>query len=285
MKIQVSLTVEEGKYIIALGICQHPLFKKAISEGKVLLKGGSTVSRIAEIKTGKPLRICGRITQRGTVTSLIESSDPHCIMMLQDKWKEIDKDIGLQSQRLRKNDLVICGANAFDSQGNAVSMVGSMGGGSVGQALISWYTEGVPILIPVGIEKMIPGNLDEVIIRSGRKGKDLSWGMSVGLLPLRGEVVTEIEAIKYLANVECHAIGAGGIGEAQGGATLEIWGDDSEVTKIVNIIKDVKEKDLQVSGIMESLEECEPICKGCGRHLSCGYRKRILKARGSKQVE
>lgn len=40
-------------------------------ELKILLKGGTTVSRIAEIALGIPLRISGRITARGTVASLL----------------------------------------------------------------------------------------------------------------------------------------------------------------------------------------------------------------------
>lgn len=284
MKIQVTLTVEEGKYLIALGTCKHPLFKTTFTTGKILLKGGTTVSRIAKIMVDMPLRICGRITQRGTVTSLNQSIGPHCIMLEKGKRTTIDSDIASESQKMGKGDLVICGANAFDSQGNAVSMVGSAGGGSLGQALCLWYSEGIPILIPVGIEKMIPGNLDEIIIRSGRKGKELSWGMSVGLLPLQGEIITEIEAIKYLAEVECQAIGAGGIGEAQGSVTLEIWGEDSEVKKAISIIRNIKEQDLNVSGTLDSLEECDPICKGCQTHLDCGYRNQTLKTKDTNKA-
>ena len=66
--IQFTLTVEEGKALLARGVMQHPRFIEAQQTGKILLKGGTTVSRVAELAIGTPLRISGRITSRGTVS-------------------------------------------------------------------------------------------------------------------------------------------------------------------------------------------------------------------------
>jgi len=47
-----------------------------------LLKGGTTVSAIAEELVEIPLRICGRISKRGTVSSQIMSvKHPHSILL------------------------------------------------------------------------------------------------------------------------------------------------------------------------------------------------------------
>lgn len=56
-KIQVTLTVEEGKEIIALGILNHPLLKSALEKGKVLFKGGTTVLKISKKLVDMPFRI------------------------------------------------------------------------------------------------------------------------------------------------------------------------------------------------------------------------------------
>ncbi len=275
-KIQCTLNVEEGKQLIALGTCEHPLFKKAVSGGKILLKGGTTVSRIAEMVAGIPLRICGRITGRGTVSDLNPTRQPHSIIVERGKWVNADEDtVGLISG-LGPGDLIVCGANAFDAEGRAAIMAGSQSGGDVGLSLSSWYTEGVDIIIPVGIEKMIPGNLDHIISKTGRKGKSLSWGMSVGLFPVKGEIITEIEAVKQLAAVECQAIGAGGLGEARGSVTMEVWGEDGEVDKIIQIVKSIKGSKEYISGTLASLVECRAICKSCGRHVGCGYKSKQL---------
>jgi hypothetical protein len=271
-KIQFTLTVEEGKQIIAMGTCEHPLFKRSLSNSRIILKGGTTVSRIAEIIAGIPLKISGRISKRGTMASVGKTQAPHSIIIEKGKWLNVDEDIVKLSQTMGGNDLVVCGANAFDSQGRAAMITGSAGGSNPGASLSFWYSEGVPMLIPVGIEKMIPGNLDEIISRTGRRGKDLSWGMAVGLLPLKGEIITEIEAVRLLTGVECQAIGAGGLFEAQGSVTLEAWGEDIKIDNLIEIIKKIKCENIKVSGDPESLKECAPICDPCKRHLSCGYR-------------
>lgn len=271
-RIQATLTVEEGKELIAMGVVENPLVQEALKKGKVLLKGGTTVSKISEKLLGFPLRISGRITNRGTVASLQDVDGPHSIIIEKGKWYDIDETIASQVQRFGREDVIICGANAFDSEGRAAIMAGSPGGGNIGLSLSSWYTEGASVLIPVGIEKMIPGNLDNIISKTGRRGKKLSWGMAVGLMPLKGEIFTEIDAIKSLANVEAYAIGAGGLGEAQGSITLDIMGEEVELEKIIEIIRNIKATEHSVSGQEDSLTECEAICDSCKRHIGCGYK-------------
>jgi len=43
--------------------------KGAVEKGRIILKGGTTVSAIFEEMVGMPLRISGRITRRGTITA------------------------------------------------------------------------------------------------------------------------------------------------------------------------------------------------------------------------
>lgn len=275
-KLQVSLTVEEGKELISLGIKKHPKFINSIEKGKILFKGGTTVSRITEKLLNVSLRISGRVTSRGTVSSNKIIDSPHSILLYNGKWKNIDETISDEVHGFTNNDLIICGANAFDYKGRAALMAGSPGGGNVGKSMSSWISEGASVLIPVGTEKMIPGDLDEIVKRSSRTGKSISWGMAVGLIPLYGELFTEVEAIKTIADADCFVIGAGGLGEAQGCTTFEIWGVTDELEKLIKIIKNIKTKDLNISGDNESLVECSAICDNCSIHLSCGYKRGVF---------
>jgi hypothetical protein len=275
--IQITLTVEESKSIIALGILKHPLVVAALDKGKILFKGGTTVSKITEKLLGVPLRVSGRITKRGTVSSKDIVQGPHSILYCKGKWVNIDDKIAEESLKLSKNDLVICGANAIDNFGNAAMMAGSPGGGGVGQSIGAWSSEAGNILIPVGIEKMILGDLRNIIKKSNRHGKSISWGMSVGLLPLVGDIFTEIDAIKLLADVDCYPIGSGGLFEANGSITLEIipyTKDDYE--KIIQILKELKSEPSKISGIDESLIECKAPCQNCSRHMGCGYKRKEI---------
>lgn len=270
--LQITLMVEEAKELIAMAITNHPMVKKVMQRGKLVLKGGTTVSRISQLITNKPLSICGRITERGSVGGLYENKAPHILMIEDKSFKNIDDQFLDEVLKLGPKDLIICGANALDAYGNAAMMVGSPGGGDMSYAFSSWYGEGVPVLIPVGIEKMIPGDLRNVIKRTGRKRKKLSMGMGVGLIPIMGEIITEIEALKLMANVECQVIGAGGLGRAQGSVTIDIWGHDKELEKLMQVIKTIKERAREISGDSRSLIECKPPCMFCKEHLGCGYK-------------
>ena len=100
---------------------------------------------------------------------------------------------------------------------------------------------------------MIPGNINEIVKKTSRKNKYLSWGMSVGLMPIYGEIFTEIDAIKTLANVNCFVIASGGIYNAQGSITLDISGEPPEIDKIIEILRTAKGNYTKVSGEEESL--------------------------------
>lgn len=270
--VQLTLEVEESKRLIALGVASHPLVQQTLQKGKVLLKGGTTVSHLSEVLTGKPLAICGRITSRGTVTGLYPYTNPHVLLIQGSIHQNIDQDYMEQVMALGPEDMFICGANALDAQGNAAIMAGSSGGGEIGYALSCCYMEGVPVLVPVGIEKMVPGNLPDTIKRTGRKTKSLSAGMAVGLVPVIGEIVTELEAIRLLAEVDCAAIGAGGLGSARGSVTLDVWGPQKEIHHILGVIHSLKKSSPEVSGADPTLTECRAPCPSCADHLGCWYK-------------
>lgn len=283
-KIQVTLTIEESKELIAENILFHPSFKKSLKSGSIVFKGGTTVSRICEKSTGLPLRICGRITERGTVTSDIETDDPHTLLLKGGVSRNIDGNLLDELSALDSKDLIVCSANAIDVYGNAVLMAGSEGGGSIGQSISRWYTEGVKVLIPVGLEKLVPGNLNESIRFASRKDVDFSNGMSVGLLPLHGEIFTEVDAFRQLGVVDVKVIGSGGIGNANGSKTFQISGEDVEVDRILRVLKELKNQTIKVSGETVSLMECAYPSKRCKFHIGCSYKSGELKEVKTKKL-
>lgn len=275
-RIQITLTVEEAKTVIALGVLKHPQFLHAQKFGRIVFKGGTTVSRISELFAEIPLRISGRITPRGTVSSREAAASPHSILWQAGQWRDIDDTLPSELHGFTQADLIITGANAIDGYGQAAMMAGSPGGGNPGQSLSAWYSEGAPVLIAAGYEKLIPGNLTDIIKRTGRTGKRLAWGMAVGLMPIPGELVTEIEALQLLADVDAFVLGAGGLGAAQGATTIEIIGPTDELDRLIDLLKAVKAQPRGPSGDPESLIECRAICVNCPRHLACGYKQKIL---------
>ncbi len=273
-RAQITLTVEESKYLIAHAVAEHDLVKRVLANGTILLKGGSTVSFISEILTGKPLRLCGIITERGTVTDVSPvTSGAHVALLKNKEFINIDEDFLDHVYALTDSDLIICGANAIDSFGNAALMVGSPGGGETPLALNTWYAEGVPVIIPVGLEKMIPGNINDIVKKTGRRNKLYAFGMSVGLVPIIGDILTEIEALEILFRVQAIPIGAGGLGNAQGSVTFDVSGSEDNLSELKEYVLALKERKMHAN--VEN--ECKAVNPRCGTHLHCIYKSDFKK--------
>lgn len=105
MRIQVTLTVPEGKRLIGEGIAARTDVKKAFRHGKILLKGGTTVSAICEELGGKPLRISGRVTPRGTKSS--KEMEEVCVIIEKGSLRDIDGEVEQGVSTLKKGDIII----------------------------------------------------------------------------------------------------------------------------------------------------------------------------------
>jgi len=275
MRIQITLTSPEGKRIIAKGIKACTKVQQVRRRGKIILKGGTTVSAVAEELCGKPMKISGMITPKGTLTSKFrhEIEFPHGLILKGQQIIPLDSREAWEkeSPTFTPQDLVITGANAFDSYGHAVIMAGSYAGGSTLPSFHSMLIEGIPFLISVGLEKLVPGNLWDVISFAGRKKVDFSYGMSVGLVPIFGEIFTEVQALETLAGVKAVVIGKGGVHGAEGSITLLVEGAKKEVLKIDEIYQKVKGAGL--SGVSRNLIPCSRGSLSCKNHLGCLYKR------------
>ena len=96
-------------------------------------------------------------------------------------------------------------------------------------------------------------------------------GMSVGLTPIVGRLMTEKEAVPLLGKVACTVIGKGGLFGAEGGTTLQIEGAKGDVEAVFQIIRSVK--GAGVSGLPESLPDCIAPHAKCKAHRGCIYKK------------
>ncbi|GAB6153217.1 hypothetical protein JCM17380_19670 [Desulfosporosinus burensis] len=270
IRIQVTLTVSEGKRVIARAIASLPEVRKALEQGKILLKGGTTVSAVAEELAGRPLKISGRISPRGTRGTLNKTLQGHCLLLMDGKSEIADHNLKEVVETLKLGDVVVIGANAIDLDGNAAMCIGAPLGGVPGEALGGMMGYGAKVLIAAGLEKLIPGRISAAIRAAGRNAMTQSQGMAVGMVPLIGQVFTETDALEALAEVACTVIAKGGIDGAEGSTTLVVVGEGSEVSKVVTLINELRNS--QVSGIPESLEECQPGTASCGNHKSCIYK-------------
>lgn len=270
MKAQFTLTVPSGKALIAEAVIRLPEVRHAFSEQRILLKGGTTVSAISERLASLPLRLSGRVTKRGTVYSLNSSKKPHSLLIDRGTPINIDDAFMEAAEALGPGDIVIIGANIIDTYGNAAIMAGACGGGIPGKGFTYFMSEGVNVIIPAGLEKLIPGSISHSVQAAGRKSIDVAYGMAVGLIPLIGKVFTELDAFSMFGKIKTNIIGRGGLEEAAGATTYVIEGEVEEVRKVLRIVDSIR--NAATSCEEGSLQECKRGSPGCSNHLACLYK-------------
>jgi len=274
--IQFTLTVNSGKWVIARAIAENQDIKNAVSQKNILLFGGTTVSAIAELLIGKPLRISGRISPRGTVSAYKKINEkPHTLLIHKGICYDFEKNPSRVTKILNtfgSDDFVITGANAFDRNGVAAIMAGSYGLGSRKELLAPIHTEGGNIIIAVGLEKLIPGSIIDSIGNSGHNIPSWSMGAAIGLVPIIGQLFTEIEAIYNLTGYKPVIVGRGGINGAEGSTTFILKGEKKKLDAFKKIVKWATNK--KISGVEGSFPECTPGVEACKRHKACCYRSK-----------
>ena len=268
--IQFTLTVNEGKWLIAHAIAGMPEVRRAMAERRVVFKAGTTVSCVAQLLTNTPLRICGRITPRGTVSSRAKGPGSHFLLYDQGRLENLDGHADVALLELGPGDVMITGANIIDAFGGAAMLAGSPGGNDGGRTIATMCSEGFQVIVAAGLEKLIPGAVGQSIIHSRRKGISSSRGMACGLFPVMGQVITELEAIRMIADVEVCLIGRGGISGAEGGSVFQAWGPEVELEELERVLASCR--GLLVAGELASLEECSYPCVNCNGHRSCCYK-------------
>ena len=246
-----------------------PEVKRAMEGGKILIKGGTTVSAVAMELVGVPLRVSGYIgptAARAQLTSEEQAQDPHSILISEGgkTWEPLDAlegpykagwDRGLAKMKvvlgLGAEDVIIIGANAIDPDGNCASAAGDPIGGGTGPALTGMMACGAKLIIACGLEKLIPTRLKEAVAASGVRAINRTVGIRAGygLMPIIGRLITEKESLEMLANVKCTVVGSGGIRGAGGATHLVVEGTEEQVDKACQIVEKIKgadEKDFVV---------------------------------------
>ncbi|MFQ3619692.1 MAG: hypothetical protein SNJ78_01990 [Spirochaetales bacterium] len=272
MVVQVTLTPNESKRLIAEAVATLPKLKQALKEHKVLFKGGTTVSALTEKLFGVSLRISGRISNRGAVTSFnMNPAIPHTLLVERGERKNVDKDVLSAVKSLGLGDIAIIGANAIDPYGYAAMMAGTEGGGSPGDAWTALSTEGAEVWILASWEKLIPNPISEAVQAAGRKKPIACIGMAVGLMPITGKIFTESEAFTILGKVKATVIGKGGVAGGEGSISYVLEGEEEEVGRLFTLVENLKGTGL--SGAEESLAECTGPNPRCASHRACLYVK------------
>ena len=92
----------------------------------------------------------------------------------------------------------------------------------------------VKLILPVGLEKRIYENLDELAAKMNEPGKQ-----GPRLWPVPGEIFTELDAIAMLTGASAQLVAAGGVCGAEGSIWLAVSGKPAQEKAAEDLIKSV----------------------------------------------
>jgi hypothetical protein len=278
VRVQIVLNPTESKRLIAKAIVEMDVFRKAIRDGIVVIHPSSTTYYIFEFVTGqKPegIWLVGMLCPKGACVEGLTQR-----VMEEDHYQELSDPANFpfswvfrkgkleRSEKLSdvlnemgEGDVYVKGVNAIDDHGYVGVLLASLAGGTIGKVLRAEKQRKFTMIYAGGLEKFIPGSLQKVAKDSGRPNTSDAMGIPCAILPIRGQAVTEVEALNILTGADGIPIAAGGVGGAEGSIMMVVKGNEEQVKQAIQLARDMKDAKLP-SIIM-------PVCRTC--HLSGCY--------------
>jgi hypothetical protein len=230
---QFVVTPSAGKRLIAKALASHAAVSNALKNGTVVIIAGTTNGYIAE-EVFKALGISdvfsrkrffrgitlppgSGVTSEGRLTD--ESAFPGDVVITKGEWRK-GKTIVDVIDELKEGDVILKGANAVDLQRKqAAILIGHPKAGTIAVALQAVLGRRVKLIIPVGLEKRVNGDLFCLAEKVNVPGAE-----GIRLFPTLGQVFTEIEAVQLLTGATAELISGGGVCGAEGSCWLAISG-------------------------------------------------------------
>ncbi|MCS7254482.1 MAG: hypothetical protein RMK18_04995 [Armatimonadota bacterium] len=238
------LTVAESKRLIAKGVAALPSVKRAMHKGMIAIAKGTTNAYVVEELLGKgidkPAYTTGLTLPKKTMhtSGLREQRLPDVV--LKDGVQVEGLTVIEAVKQMRSGDVFIKGANALDYKRRVAGiLIGHPEGGTIGATIGTVVARRVELVIPVGLEKLVYEDIETLSIKT-RACDDELLTETPTMMPVTGTIVTEIEALKLLCNVDATLISAGGIGGAEGSVRLLIEGRKEDVEMALSLIESIQ---------------------------------------------
>ena len=234
---QFVLTPATGKRLIGKGMVKHPAIAKVLKKGALVIIAGTTNGYVAE----EILRKLGQLKEfqrnhfyRGIILpprrpvtregrSYDESKFFGDVVIQNGKFQKNQTIFGVVDD-LREGDVILKGANAVDLvQRRAAILIGAPKAGTIGAAMPAVVGRRVKLILPVGLEKRVQENLDDLAAKMNAPG-----AQGPRLMPVPGEIFTELDAIELLTGATASLVAAGGVSGAEGSIWLTISGTTAQ---------------------------------------------------------
>lgn len=239
-----ALKPAESKRLIARAVAAMPEVRAALERDLMVVAHGSTNVFIAEEVLG------GLNRDRGSYLSGLVINGVFCLTEASEKgpliviergkvvppkpsMTEILDDAGPDA-------VFVKGANAVDPDGNAGVFLAHSAGGTIGFALGTIAARGIRLIVPVGLEKLIPSVRDACRVL-GHNRLYYQTGVKIGMMPLmNATVVTEIDAFRILFGLDAVHAGGGGVSDSEGTIVLVATGEKSAIDRAIAVVEAIK---------------------------------------------
>jgi len=241
---QFLLTSQAGKRLIGKALAVNPLVVNAAKNNTLIIIAGTTNGYVAE-ELLKHLNINGfsrkhffrgltlppsmQLSNEGRLID--ENNFPGDVIITKGKWQK-GKTINDIVDDLKEGDVIIKGANAINLEHKqAAVLIGHPKAGTIGVIIPAVVGRRVKLIVATCLEKRVNSNLTslaEKINAPNNKG--------YRLLPIPGQIFTELDAITQLTGATAELIASGGTCGAEGAIYLVIYGSkeqDETVEKIL----------------------------------------------------
>jgi hypothetical protein len=152
-----------------------------------------------------------------------ESQFPGDVVITKGKWQK-GKTINDVVDSLKEDDVIIKGANALNLEHKqAAVLIGHPKAGTIGITLPAVVGRRIKLIIAVGLEKRVNTNLHIIAEKINTPNNN-----GYRLLPIPGQIFTELDAITQLTGATAELIAAGGICGAEGAIYLSIHGSKKQ---------------------------------------------------------
>jgi len=245
---QFVISPAAGKRLIGKALAAHPATEAALKSGTIAIIAGTTNGYVAEelltkidqaedfsrqrFFRGITLPPWRPTTEAGMLPC--QGDFPGDVVITKGAWQK-GKTILNVVDNLKEGDVILKGANALNlPQRQAAILIGHPKGGTIGLALQAVVGRRARLILPVGLEKRVSCDLANVALRLNSPG-----AKGPRLLPVPGEVFTEIDAISLLTGAKAELIAGGGVCGAEGSIWLAVWGREDQVEVAKEILKSV----------------------------------------------
>lgn len=245
---QFVLTPAAGKRLIGKAIAKHSAIVKALKKGTIVIIAGTTNGYVAEelLKELGQLKAFKRDNfYRGIILpphrpttstgrSYDESKFPGDVVITKGVYQK-GKTIFDVVNDLCEGDVILKGANAVNLvQRRAAILIGDPKAGTIGASLPAVVGRRVKLIVPVGLEKRVYENLDDLAATMNVPGVQ-----GPRFLPVPGEIFTELDAIELLTGASASLVAAGGVSGAEGSVWLAVNGKPAQEKDAEALIKSV----------------------------------------------